>query len=183
MNTIILCTQFWTDFWPNFTSTILGLILGLPLGLWTNRKIVISQDTQRQKEEEQRLKTALQIILEALTENNTRLHATIATINSSRVQFDIELDISAWDAVKDDITLHLHDPDLKKRIAYHFSRLTTMAKLNSMYLDFSAGIGSTLGGVEKTRESLKNHLLTTADFLSKDISEILPLINNKLTNK
>lgn len=179
---ITLCSQFWIDFWPNFTSTILGLLLGLPLALWTNRIIINTQGRQKQREEKEKLQNALQIIQQTLNENNTRLESTISTINIEMVQFDIQLDISAWDAVKEDITQYLNDPDLKKRIAYHFSRLATMARLNTMYLDYSAGILSALGGVEKTREALKNTLLTTAVFLSKDINEILPLIDKQLKN-
>jgi hypothetical protein len=95
----------------------------------------------------------------------------------------MQLDISAWDAVKEDIIEHLHDPNLMKRIAYNFSRLTTMANFNTMYLDFSAGIGSALGGVERTRDALKSHLISEATFLFTDISEIIPLIDNKLTAK
>ena len=183
VNTIFLCSQFWTDFLPNFTSTVFGLLLGLPLAFWTNRKFTNAQDNQKQKEQKLRLENALKIIRQTLTENNARLQITVATINSGKVQFDIQLDISAWDAVKDDIAEHLHDPNLKKRIAYHFSRLNTMAKLNGMYLDFSAGIGAALGGVETTRDALKSNLLATAGFLSTDIAEILPLIDAKLTNK
>ena len=153
------------------------------ISLLDKQKITNAQDNQKQKEQKLRLENALKIIRQTLTENNARLQITVATINSGKVQFDIQLDISAWDAVKDDIAEHLHDPNLKKRIAYHFSRLNTMAKLNGMYLDFSAGIGAALGGVETTRDALKSNLLATAGFLSTDIAEILPLIDAKLTNK
>lgn len=179
-NIFLLWYQFWEDFWPNFASTVFGLLLGLPIALWTNKKLTQSQDQKEQQIQKSRLVNALQIIRQALGENNTRLLTTIATIKSGRVQFDTELDISAWDAVRDDISNHLDDPNLKRRIAYHFSRLATMSKLNSAYLDFSAGIASAIGGVENTKNSLYQALLQNADFLMKDISEISLLIEAKL---
>jgi|LakMenE18May11ns_1017448.scaffolds.fasta_scaffold9826124_2 hypothetical protein len=178
----ILCSQFWIDFWPNFTSTIFGLLLGLPLALWTNRIFTNAQNRQNIEEQTKRLNNALQILKQTLLENNNRLKTTIDTINDSKVQFDIQLDISAWDAVKDDITQYLHDPNLKRRVAYHFSRLNTIAELNTLYLDFNAGINGTLSNAGNTREALKNHLLLHSSALSADIIEMLPLIENKIQN-
>ena len=157
-----------------------GLILGLPIALLVNRIIINAQDRKKKYEQEERLKNSLQIIRKTLAENNTRLKTTIKTIKESKVQFDIQLDISAWNVVKDDIIKHLHDSDLKKRIAYHFSRLGTLAQLNQMYLDFSIGVGSALRGVQLQRDGLKNNILNTASTLSTEIDEILPLIDDEL---
>ena len=178
---ILLCSQFWSDFFPNFASTVLGLILGLPIALWTNRQMSNAQDNQKQKELEVKLKDALRIIRATLAENQNRIQTTISTVNNNLVQFDIELDISAWDAVKEDIVNNLHDSGLKKKIAYHFSRLNSVTKLNSLYLDRTTGIASALGGAGATNAVLKNYLLETANFLNNDISEILPLIDRNLT--
>ena len=177
-----LCSQFWIDFWPNFTSTVFGLFLGLPLALWTNRIFSNTQNKQNIAEQTQRLNNALEILKQTLLENNDRLKTTINTINGSQVQFDIQLDISAWTAVKDDIVQYLHDPNLKKRVAYHFSRLSTIAQLNTMYLDFATGVLGTLSNAAVTREALKAYLLLTANELSEDIIGILPLIEDKIQN-
>ena len=180
--TFLCCcySQFWTNFWPNFASTLFGLLLGLPLALWTNRIITSLQDRQNQKDKSQRLNNALQIIKATLTENQTRLSITVSALNNGEVQLDTQLDVSAWDAVKDDLSEYLHDPDLKKRIAYHFSRLNTMSKLNSMYLDLSVGIGSALTGNEQTKLALKNNLLRTASFLMVDNLDVRGLIEKVL---
>ncbi len=180
---ILLCYQFWTNFWPNFTSTVFGLLLGLPIALWTNRIITNYQDKLKYRDRNQRLHNAIKIIRQTLVENDARLQTAISIINNNKVQFDIQLDISAWDAVKDDITGYLHDTNLKKKLAYHFSMLTTTAKLNTLYLDFSAGVASALGGNEKTRDNLKNYLLTTTASLSSEVAEILLLIDSHLLNK
>lgn len=174
---MILSPVFWINFWPNFASTIGGLIIGLPIALWTNRKIIKEQTKKKEAEDIGRLSNALDIIKKTLIENNSKMLDLENTIYQNQVQWETRLDISAWDAVKNDIIQYLHNPNLQKRIAYHFSRLNTLSHLNGMYLESTTGVTSIITGRDHMKEILKNYLISTIGSLLQDQQEILDLID------
>jgi len=149
---------FWEAFWPNFASTVIGLLLGLPLALWTDRQITARSERLKRAEEQQRLALSLDTISQALSFNRERMKQLVQSLSSNRVPFDPAVDCSAWDSVKTEIIQYLHDPALQQRIAYHFSRMEAVLKLNDLYLNYAAGIGAAIGGSEQTRDSLRNYL-------------------------
>lgn len=174
---MIICSEFWINFWPNFASTIGGLVIGLPIALWTNRIIIKEQNRKQETEDLGRLNNALDIIKKTLIENADKMLDLENTIYGNEVQWETRLDTSAWDAVKNDIIQYLHNPNLQKRIAYHFSRLNTLSQLNSLYLESTTGVTSIITGREQMKEILKNYLITTVGSLLKDQQEILDLLN------
>jgi hypothetical protein len=174
---IYLSSEFWVNFWPNLASTICGLIIGLPLGLWTNRLVISSETRKQRKNDKNRLDNALQIIKETLVENLTRLENTRSVIQGNQVQFDTEIDTSAWDAIKSDIVQFLKVPLLQKRIAYHFSRIASYARLNQLYLDSTSGISSALLSSPVRRTNLKTYILENIEFLVSDSHQINQLID------
>ncbi len=171
--------DFWSSFWPNFAATTFGVILALPLGLWTNKIIIAAQENKKAKNEREDLKDDLLLIKQVLTDNRAKIASIVAALEANSAKFDTKLDISAWDAIKLNVVKNLRDGNLKKRIAYHFSRLQTLTELNAMYLDLIAGITSALGGAENTRDALKVYLNSSAKFLLQDTDEIVTLINDK----
>jgi hypothetical protein len=175
---MILCSQFWADFWPNFVSTLVGLLIGLPIALWTNRIIIIKESKKQKVVDSNRLKKALTIIKQTLQENRERILNTKNILEDNKVQLETEFDTSAWDSVKTDIIQFLHDPELQKQIAYHFSRLVTLVKLNEMYLDSATGMTATLTGIQTTKDALKNHILKNINFLTIDTDKILQKIED-----
>ncbi len=168
--------RFFEAFWPDFASTVLGLFLGLPLALWAERRIASYSQRIKRQEEQRQFAVALQILTQTLTANRDRLRDLIRRLESGRVPFDTELDTSTWEAVKSEVTQHLQDPLLQGRIAYHFSRLGSVARLNNLYLNYAAGIAAAVGGSEKTRDALRNYLLQTAAYLDTDAEGIIGLI-------
>jgi hypothetical protein len=168
--------EFLKAFWPNFASTVLGLVLGLPLALWTNRLIISHGERLKRAEEQQRLTKALDTLTRALLFNRERLQTFAQKINNSLAPFDVAIDYSAWEASRSEITPYLRDPELQQRIAYHFSRLASVAKLNDMYLHYAAGIGAALGGSENTRDALRKYLTQVVSHLDNEANELVELI-------
>ncbi len=149
-------TEFWIAFWPNLASTLVGVLLGVPLALWINRSVVTQGETARREGERLRVAHALRVLNKALTDNRTLLQDFAATLAASRTKYDSGLDTSAWDAVKSDLTTELSDPELRQRLAYHFSRLTTLVKMNEEYLYFIDGVGASMTSATETRKTLHN---------------------------
>jgi hypothetical protein len=156
---------FWSSFWPNLASTIIGVVVGLPVALWLNRLSQRSADASRHDQEQEQLRHGLISVMDALAHNQKQLERLVSTLESNQAMFDVGLDVAAWEAARDQIVPVLRNPELQRRIAFHFSRLGTLTRLCSMYLDLVAGIGATVSGVEKTREALKNHLVAISNKL------------------
>ncbi len=177
---MILCTEFWVNFWPNFVSTILGLILGLPIAVWTNNFFNKKQLANTKKLEIERLKKALTVVKDTMIENKKKLEMTISLLNQNQIQFDTQLDSSAWDVVKYEIIQVLHNPKLQKRLAFHFSWLTSMTKSNKQYLDLNVGVNTTVTGMESAKAALKAHLIRYSTALITDLDEIVEMIDKEL---
>jgi len=83
-------------------------------------------------------------------------------VQQNKALFDVGIDTAAWEVSRDEIVPFLRNAALHRRIAFHFSRLNSLAHLCSLYLDMVAGIASALGGVEHTRDALRNYLIATS---------------------
>ena len=177
---MIICDAlFWQNFWPNFTSTLAGLILGLPIALLTNRLLFSWQNRKQKMEETGRLHQALTNILNTLTENHIKLLTTQHLLDQHQLPLDTSFDTSAWEVMKNDVIQFLRNPDLKAKIAYHFSRLITLNKLCEKLSNFaSIDVRAAIPNKEKTIEDLRNYIVSEIGVLIKDIDTISVLITN-----
>ncbi len=171
---------FWSGFWPNLASTFVGVIVGVPIALWLNSLSGRAAGRARKAEEHARLRTGLLAVLAALAHNRGRLGALLDVLQKHEALFDVTLDTAAWEASRDEIVPFLRSADLHRRVAFHFDRLRSLARLCSLYLDMIAGVASALGGVEKTRGALRDHLIATSrellaqtDSIHAEISALL----------
>lgn len=165
--------EFLNAFWPNLASTVLGLIFGLPIALWTNRRIVAHAEGQKEREDKAALLHTLDVISRALEFNRTRLEHVLDTISGGTVPFDTALDCSAWDASKDGFNPTLTDPQLRQALAYHFSRMQAIARLNEVYLNQFIGIASALQGSKDNREGLKKYLVLVISDLTVATDDLI----------
>jgi hypothetical protein len=156
---------FWSGFWPNLASTLVGVIVGVPIALWLNKLAGGAAERRQSAEQRARLRKGLQGLLAAFCHNRQRLQVLIETLTHDKAPFDPALDTAAWEASREEIVPCLQSPDLQRRIAFHFSRLSSVSRLCSVYLDLAAGVASAIGGVENTRSALRNHLVATAEEL------------------
>jgi len=154
---------------------VLGVILAIPPALW----LANTGERARHKAEAGRLTQALQIVSDTLSFNRQQFKEVLANLNSNRVPFELTADYSAWDAVKSEIIPFLHDSELQRRLAYHFSRTQAVAKLNDLYLNYTAGIGGALGGSEQTREALRPYLLQTLSALDAEAGQLIEDIKHR----
>jgi hypothetical protein len=175
-NLKIFEAMFWNNFWPNFISTILGLILGLPIALWANRIIENSQSRKKLKVDKARLSRTIDILNKTLEQNRGLIQESMTLINDHKIQFEIIIDTSTWDAVKNEVIEFLHEPTIQKRLAYHFLRLRSFRDLYHTLFEHSKGIAATISGNERTKDVLKRQLTNSADFLLSDTDEILTLL-------
>lgn len=170
--------DFCQSFWPSFVSTILGVIIGIPIALWLNRVITERGLKLEQEQEEQRLRQALDTLKNALSVNINSLSSYLNNISKNQVPFQLGIDYSAWDAVKPEISQFLKDPKLKQEIAFHFSKLVNLTKLNEMYLDLSAGVSSALQSSRTTSTALRQHLIQTVQNLINEASQLVSTISD-----
>ena len=173
--------QYWIDFWSSFMSgglaTIGGLIIGLPVALWTDR-LIKKRELKIEKDEELKiLNTALGIIRDVIDDNFAKLGKAYSTIQNEQVQTSLRLNTSAWDATKHDILKSLHNPDLKRNIAYHFEKLHSVETLNSLYLEKATGVSVALSGNKDTREVFKQNLIEEITSLINESDELKKSIN------
>lgn len=169
---------FFEAFWPNLASTVLGIFLGVPLALWVNKRMVSYGERLKAGERQQILNTALEMLGSALVANRDRLDILVESLGGNRARFDTELDLATWEAVKPVIADQLRDPLLHGRLAYHFSRLASITKLNDMYLNYAAGIAAALGGSDRTRDALQVYLLVSATQQRVEAEELQTLVSN-----
>jgi hypothetical protein len=159
---------FWSAFWPNFASTILGIVFGVPIGLALNRYALFIGEKRSRIREGERLRIALQSVGAALEFNRGRLSLFLRALRNDAVRLDPALDVSTWDVVKEQIVPLLDDPELPRRLAYHFDRLASLARLNALYLDAVVGMASTLSSASQTRGLLQENLISLADGLTAE---------------
>ena len=165
--------QFLTAFWPNAAATLSGIILGLPTALWVNRIALRSAEHISLKSQIQRLDHALEVLISSMNENRTILGAYSKVVAESKVRWCLNLNISAWDAIKADFMAEHTAPSLRGEVAYHFSQLSALVNLNQQYLGFAFGTNASMSGSEKTRESISTNL--------KGMCEALDVQAGKLT--
>jgi hypothetical protein len=170
-------SDFWSAFWPNLASTILGVIIGLPAALWINRRVTQEADVQRQASERGAVAHALEILRLALGANKERLERYAKALAESSTLYDTGLDSSSWDALQSELTAELGDPDLRQRLAYHFSRTEAVKKLNDMYLNFSVGVESSMSNAAEVRRALGTALPRAVAELLQESQELMSSID------
>jgi hypothetical protein len=166
---------FVTAFWPNAAATIVGVVLGLPVALWINRLALKNTERGAHRAQVQRLDHALQVLISAMESNQSLLAEYANVLSESKVSWRLNLDVSAWDAIKADIVAELTDPDLRRQLAFHFMKLNALRDLNQEYLGFAFGTNASMSGSEKVRESIKTNMKTMCEELQKHAVELVAL--------
>jgi hypothetical protein len=159
---------FWEDFWPNFAATAAGIILGLPLAFWINRHAARLGERNRRDAEKSQVANVLHTIELAIRANGPRLDRFAKVLANRNTLFDTGLDTSAWEAVQGILNASFNTPDLRQRLAYHFSRLAAVVQMNSRLVGYSAGIESALADVGAPRAALVQALQEGVAALEKE---------------
>jgi hypothetical protein len=169
--------DFWTAFLPGVTATLVGVALGLPIALWINHAAHARVKKQHQKRECSAVAHALQVLATAVGQNHLRLVGYAKVLTGNETLFDTGLDASAWDAVQRDLTAELRDPALRQRLAYYFSRLGTVVKLNDLYVKYMVGLESVHSRASVTRQALKPNLEKAVTALQVEGPELFAAIS------
>ena len=149
---------FLLAFWPNAAATLCGVILGLPRAMWVNRLAVSGAKQTAMQSQVQRIDHALQVLISAMEANRELLREYAEVLASSRVKWRLNLDVSAWDAIKADFIAELTDPLLRREVAFHFSQLAILTNLNQECLGFAFGTNASMSGSNETRLSISEDL-------------------------
>lgn len=173
--------EFFKNFLPGFTATVLGI----PVGLWANSWVVAQTEKAKRKEEAVRLYHSLAALDEALHFNILQSGMMLREHMNGQAFFDFKLDSSTWEVVKNDVIQYLDNPPLRKKIAFHFSRIEELRKIESIYLDSAVGIMSALGQ-SPLRQTLNedlpgriSQLIQVAQELRQDIDSVQVKIVSK----
>ncbi len=152
--------SFWVQFLPNLLATLVGAAIGVPLGLWINRAAASHAERLRRQADIQRVLDALTSIVTVLRDNRSKLLELKEKYTNETALLSTRLYTSAWDTLASDIGLGLPDPDLRRRLAYHFLHLKQFDATNERLLDLS-GLGT---------QSIMTHSEQMAKFLLKDLT-------------
>lgn len=173
-------SEFWKAFLPSFIATILGVGLATLGAIWTNNKVIAQTEKAKRKEEVVKLVRSLTVIKEALTFNNEHFLNMLQLHKNDNSIFYFRCDDSTWDVVKNDVVQYLHNPALQRRIAYHFSLIKELRKIEAIYLDSSVGaIASLQHGQAPLKQVIGTHipeiiqeLIDEADILIQQINSV-----------
>jgi hypothetical protein len=128
--------MFWEAFWPNLAATVIGVVFGVPAALFLSARGSREAAASKHKEDHDRLRAALTGISTSMDHNTAALGGLAKLLTDKRPWADYrDIDISAWDACKDEIVPILRDPDLQRRLAFHFHRLDILTHLVKSHLD------------------------------------------------
>lgn len=164
---------FWSAFWPNLAATLVGVVLGVPIALWLNGLAGRGATRSREALERELLRNGLEVTESAISHNREQLKVLLDIIKKNQALFELKVDTAAWEASRDQVAPLLRRPDLHRRIAYHFLRMSQMARLTGLYLDMVAGVPAAVGGIEHSRAALRNHLTTSATELIADAEGLI----------
>lgn len=156
---------FWSAFWPNVAATLVGVVVGVPIALYLNSLAGKASHARAKADGAARLRNAVLSLSSALDHNELKISALKANLEQARAVFELGIDVAAWEATRSQVIENLDDPGLYRRLALYHSDLQNLSRLCVMYLDMVAGIASALGGVEGTRDALRNYLLARASQL------------------
>lgn len=156
----------------DFLILVVGLLLGIPFGLWLDRQVKKSEGALRRKDEAARLGRSLLALQAAIKHNRERFKQLATALANSRASFDPALDHSAWEACRPEIVPLLRDADFQRRLAFHFSRVRHFSRLNALHVDLTAGVASAVGGVTKTRNSLREYLAALVSELDAEAASL-----------
>ena len=120
-----------------------------------------------------RLAHALDVLVVALQNNAINLEEFAGIIGDSKAKWYFALDTSAWDTIKADIAPELTDPELRRKLAYHFGQLSALEDLNQQFLSFAFGVNRSMSSSDKTRESIKVTLVSLAKGTRVDALELI----------
>jgi hypothetical protein len=165
-------SSFWELFWPTLAATLAGVVVGVPIALWVNRAALRATIRREESLSRDRLRSGLESVLAALSHNKNQLGALAARFGQDRPPFEASVDASAWDESREEVVPFLKVPDLQRRIAWHFSRLKSVLRLNALYVELAVGLG-----MRATPNTLNAGSADLRAFLTREIRELLAEID------
>ena len=165
--------EFWIDYWPNFVATISGLLIGIPISLWLDRKITSWRERDKREEERQRIIQASEMLFQAFDGNNAQMKSLEDTVRQKMGKENLEIDYTAWDAIKPDVIHYLHNPTLQYGLSRHFSRMEYLVKVSDMYTSYQFGIESAV----ITKKNRKRIVKALVEYLLDLIPELIEEAN------
>jgi hypothetical protein len=151
---------------------VVGILVGVPIAMWLANYGLSIQEKARQADERARLQRGLKSVGAAISDNSDRLRKLSDALRAGQAPYDVALDVSAWDVSKQEIIPFLQGAEMKRRIAYHFTRAESVRRLAALLLDQAVGVASALGTAAQTRTSLSSHLQAESDELSREARQL-----------
>jgi len=167
--------NFWLSFLSNFLATFLGLLIGIPISLCLDRKITFLRGRDKRKEEQQRLYQTLDMLSQSFYRNCAQMESLMDTVRKSWGKQNLEIDYSAWEAVKSEVVQYLHNPNLQYRLSHHFSRMKYLVKVSDMYMNYKFGIESAVISRKRCQgivSALVEYLLSLLPELIQEANEL-----------
>jgi len=127
-------TPFWDAFWPNLASTLVGAAIGVPVGLFINRQAVRFTERRALLAENKLLQRTLTALDAALQCNYEVLSLLVDKKKREAQRLVKPLDTGTWDAVRSLIPASFRDPELLRRLAYHWVQLGQVTAMHHMIL-------------------------------------------------
>ena len=80
--------------------------------------------------------------------NAAQLDNLLNVLGEDKALLDLSLDTSPWGSVQTDFSSDV-DPNLRRRLAFHFHRLEAMVKLSDLYLSFIIGTNTSMSSAAR----------------------------------
>lgn len=135
-------TPFWDAFWPSLVSTLVGAAIGVPVGLFLNRQAMRLAERRALRTENKLIQRTLAALDSALQYNHEALCLLIDKKKRGTQKLVKPLDTGTWDAVRTLLPASFHDPDLLRRLSYHWVQLDRVTTMHHMILQQQLGANS-----------------------------------------
>ena len=122
--------------------------------------------------ERERLRRSLRCVIDALQRNASDMDVVGKKIRDGAAVFDLGLDVTTWEVVRDELVPLLRSPRLRSDLALHFSRVKQADRLSAALFEYSAGVASSLGRAPVIRKALVEALFSQLSKLAPESSDL-----------
>lgn len=174
---------FWDAFWPNLASTLVGAAIGVPAGLLINRQAVRYAERRSHRAEDKLLQHTLEVLYSALECNKKVLSQLVNKEKRKARKLIKPLDTGTWDAVRTLLPSSFRNPELLRRLAYHWVQLGQVTAMHHMILQQQLTASShssleMLGEMQKEFDQWLENLRADSEELLRDLDREISDLNS-----
>jgi hypothetical protein len=131
----------------------------LRLALWVNRRLAVGAARNQEAARKDALGRAVLAIRESVTFNGAKAESLRKYIEDGNIPFEVPLEVSRWEAVRDEFVRTAHDAELQGRVAYFFDQVERAARMADRHFEFAVGMSAATTHAQEVAKALRGQLL------------------------